>query len=159
MKGQTCNTPSAVLCLSISTEWHAIDNDNANQASKAMMKEYEASTDLICQLERVMGVELGKGGSHVHLGEGLAHAVARAVTEGEPALALLAHVQPQVIHLLAVAGLLLLACREEPRLLCVLSTRLPHPLFISASHISLQIQNMAHSPKKIAKKRYVRHKA
>lgn len=72
-----------------------------------------------------MGVKLGKGSSHVHFGQGLADTVAGPIAEGEPALALLAQVQPQVIQLLAVSPLLLLLTREvQPRLLGVLSSRL-----------------------------------
>ena len=63
---------------------------------------------LVCQLEGVVGVELSKGHGHVHFGQGLADAVAGPVTEGEPALALLAQVQPQIIYMLAVTCLLLL---------------------------------------------------
>lgn len=80
---------------------------------------------LFCKLEGVVGVQLGKGGSHVHFGQGLADAVAGPIAKGEPALALLAEVQPQVIHhLLAVSPLLLLTARVQPRLLGVLSPRL-----------------------------------
>lgn len=90
---------------------------------------------LFRQPEGVVGVQLRKGCGHVHFGQGLTHAVAGAIAEGEPPLALLAQVQPQVIHLLAIPlypPLLLLlqqglARGEQARLLRVLSSRLQAP--------------------------------
>ena len=83
----------------------------------------KSEAHLICQLEGEMGVQLGKGGRHVHLGQSLSNTVTWAITEGEPPLALSAHVHAQVVHLLCVCCLCL-AGGVHGRLLAVLGTRL-----------------------------------
>lgn len=95
------------------------------QQKEGRGEQRHAKAHLVCQLKGEMGVQLRKGGGHVHLGQSLSNTVARAVTEGEPPLALPAHVHAQVVHLLWVCCLCL-AGGVQGGLLAVLGPRLQH---------------------------------